>query len=252
MEQTPADREIAVARSHSDDDRAIAQPERIAAILDEINRRPLLIGVRREPDGPLYNSLLVRLDPTQKRLYLDEFSPLEDHRQMHAGQGVRIHASLRGIAIRFSTTVEEILLEDGHHLYAGSYPTQIVYLQRRHIFRVRLPLYDRRHVIVQDRATETEFAARILDLSVRGFCLEVGVSDLDETRLGARFRYAGMELPGQRSPLSGEAVLVNLRPSPRSGTLSAGFEIANLDPLTERSLMRAALYYQREAKKLVD
>ena len=58
-----------------------------------------------------------------------------------------------------------------------------------------------------------------------------------------------MELPETRTALSGEANLINLRASPRPGLLSAGFAILNLDPQTERALMRAALYYQREARK---
>jgi c-di-GMP-binding flagellar brake protein YcgR len=245
LKQTPSDQEDGT------DTELVRIPEKISTILDEINRHLVLIGVRLDSDGPLYNSLLVRLDPIRQKLYLDELNPLEEQQPLRAGQDLCVYASLRGIAIRFSMAVEDVLLEDEHTLYVGSYPSEISYLQRRDIFRVHLPIYDRRSVRLQQDESETELSGQIIDLSVKGFCLELRKTDIDQEQLGSIFRYLGMELPDLRSPLSGEAVLVNLRPSPKPDTLSAGFVIANLDPQTERSLMRATLYYQREAIKVV-
>lgn len=244
MQQTPVDRESGT------DPQSITQPERISAILDEIQRHLVLIGVRLDADGPLYNSLLVRLDKTRNTLYLDEISPREEHERLRVGHEISIYASLRGIAIRFVVTVEEILQEAGHALYFGKYPNKINYLQRRDMFRVRLPLHDRRQIKLQRQDSETEFAAQLVDLSIKGFGLELRAIDIEQDHPGARFRYFDMMLPELIDPLSGTAVLINLRPSPRPDLLFAGFAIANLDPQTERALMRAALYYQREARKM--
>lgn len=250
MRQTLSGQEIGVDRTALAHGESVTTPKRISAILDDLQRHLVLIGVRMDPNGPLYESVLIRLDTARKRLYLEQSCPIEDHAQLAPGQRVQLYASLRGIAIRFSMTLDEVLIEDGRSLHAGQYPAEIRFLQRRGIFRVHLPLHDRRHVRLQHKESEYAFSAQIIDLSVRGFCVELNETDIDRTQLGSRFEYIGMKLPDLRSTLSGEAVLVNLRPSPKPGALSAGFVIANLDPQIERSLMRAALYYQREARRL--
>ncbi|AFL72457.1 flagellar brake protein [Thiocystis violascens] len=249
MSQALSGQQIGVDRAHLAHGELVTTPNRISAILDDIHRHLVLIGVRMDPDGPLYESVLIRLDTARTRLSLDLSGPVEDHARLGPGQRIHLHVSLRGIAIRFSITIDEVPIEDGRPLYVGQYPTEISFLQRRGIFRVHLPLHDRRRVRLQHKESENAFSAQIIDLSVKGFCVELNETDIDRTQLGSRFEYIGMKLPDLRSTLSGEAVLVNLRPSPRPGALSAGFVIANLDPQVERSLMRAALYYQREARR---
>ncbi len=119
--------------------------------------------------------------------------------------------------------------------------------QRRDVFRVSLPAYDRRTVTLQHKSSDAEFSGQIVDISIKGFCVELPAIHVDFMPLGERFRYLDMELPDQRMTLSGDAVLVNLRPSGKPDALSAGFAITNRDPYAERALMRAALYYQRSA-----
>ncbi|MBK5962725.1 hypothetical protein CCR95_01060 [Thiocystis minor] len=249
MRQTLSSQAIGGDRTNLTHGELVTTPKRISAILDDIYRHLALIGVRTDPDGPLYESLLVRLDTASKRLYLEQSGLIEDHARLDPGQCIHLYVSLRGIAIRFSMTVDEVPSEDDRPLYVGQYPTEISFLQRRDIFRVHLPLHDRRSVRLQHKESQSEFSAQIIDISIKGFCLELNETDIDRKQLGSRFEYIGMKLPDLRNALSGEAVLVNLRPSPKPGACSAGFAIANLDPQIERSLMRAALYYQREARR---
>ena len=97
--------------------------------------------------------------------------------------------------------------------------------------------------------TEMEISGRLVDLSIKGFCLEVAEHAVTPGQIGAIFRYAGMQLPDARNTLTGDATMVNLRPSPLTGFSYAGFNILDMDPQTERALMRAALFYQRDARK---
>jgi c-di-GMP-binding flagellar brake protein YcgR len=250
LKKTRAGQDIKVEDTLLADEERVTSPARISATLADIHRHLVPLGVRLEPDGALYNSLLARLDAIQKRLYLDRLTPDEDRAKLCPGQKIGVYANLRGHAIRFSTSVDEVLLDAESRLYLVRYPSEISDLRRRDVFRVHLPLSQRRHVRLQRKESNTEFSAQIVDLSVKGFCLELNEADIDQEQLGSRFEYSGMELPDRRITLSGEAVLVNLRPSARPGALSAGFAIANLDPQTEQSLMRASLYYQREARRL--
>lgn len=227
----------------------ISSPRRIAEILSEANRHLVLLSVRLDPDGPLYDSLIVRLDPKRELLYLDDIKPAEDQTTLTPGQAVEVFATLRGTAIRFALTIMRGDGEGPGFCVAAAYPREIVYIQRRDIFRVHLPLYERRYVRIRPADSKQEMRCRIVDISVKGFCLEIDEGGIQPAQVGATFDYLGMELPETRTVLSGEANLINLRASPRPGLLSAGFAILNLDPQTERALMRAALYYQREARK---
>ncbi len=228
----------------------VTNPERITAVLHELRQQLVLVGVRIGTDGPLYNSLLVRLDPEQQLLYLDEINLFDAREQIVLGTEIHVYASLRGIAIHFQMTVERLISEENKQLYIGAYPKQIDYLQRRDVFRVSLPSHERRSVVLQHEYSTEDFTARLIDISVKGFCVGLLEGTLERSLLKTRFRYSGMELPGLRTPLSGHARFVNLRPSAHLGIVSAGFYILDLDPQTERLLMRAALYYQREARKL--
>lgn len=236
----------------TEDDELVTEPERIAEILDELNRHLVLINVRLDPDGPLYDSLLMRLDPAQNRLYLDELTPVVAGRVLLPGDSFSVFASLRGIAIRFTITIEAVLPDTDQTLYVCQYPEEIGYLQRRDIFRVHLPLYERRQVKIKRREWGGQINTLLVDLSVKGFCLEMSTVDSASHPIGSHFDYYDMVLPDLQTPLFGEATLVNLRPSPRPGSIYAGFIITNLDAQTERALMRVTLYYQREARKLVD
>jgi flagellar brake protein len=234
------------------DDHLVTSSERIAAILNELCQHLVLIGVRVDTDGPLYNSLLVRLDPEQQLLYIDELNLFDNCPPLEIGTEVRIYASLRGIAIRFVMTIERILVEDHKQLYVGAYPSQVNYLQRRDVFRVALPKYERRSITLKHEESALELTARLTDLSVKGFCIGVLVGTFERSLLYSRFHYSGMELPDLKTALSGKARLVNLRPAAQLGITSAGFLLIDPDPNVERALMRAALYYQREARKQVE
>lgn len=233
----------------SDPDDLIRSPERIASILTDLDRHLLLISVRLERDGPLYNSSLVRLDPGRRLLFLDELNPTAAHRTVALGSRLRVFVSLRGIAVRFTVVVEQILLEEGIALYACGYPEELLYLQRREVFRVRLPLYETRTVRLASPVLASPLSGRLIDLSAVGFCLELPAKEIAALETGAVLTFHGMELPEQTVPVSGEAILTNIRPSPAPKFCHAGFSIGRLDPATERALMRAALYYQREARK---
>ena len=245
MNQIRADQE-----ERAEDDESVRTPKRIAAILDEISRQLILISARLDAsESRLYQTALIRLDHEQAMLYQDELHPVEASNPIHPGQCLSLCVSLHGCAVRFNINVEDILSEKDGTLYACRYPSEIRHLQRRDVFRVRVPIYDRRQARLRHRESKTDIESLIIDLSVKGFCLELSAADIEQHPLGSRFEYRDMILPDSQILLSGEVVLVNLRPTPKPGRVAAGFAIVNLNPQTERSLMRVALYYQREARK---
>lgn len=238
--------------SHSDFENydLVSDKQRIASALAELNRQLILVSVRLDADGPLYDSRILELDVASQSLLLAALTPSEGEIRLGPEQDLYVYATMRGIAIRFTTTVEQVLTSEAGDRYVCAVPEQMLYLQRRDIFRVPLPRHDHRTVAIRAEDTAREIVARLKDLSIKGFCLEIPVADVNQHQLGSTFHYQGMNLPETRTALSGQATLINLRPSPNPGHLSAGFAITDLDPQTERSLMRAALYFQRESRKL--
>lgn len=229
MNQTRADQ-----ADETEDDESVTTPKRIAAILDEINRQLILISARLESsESRLYQTALIRLDHEQAVLYLDELHPAEAANPIHPGHCLSLCTSLHGCGVRFKVTVEDIVAEKDGALYACCYPSEIRYLQRRDVFRVRVPIYNRRQARLRHRESKTDIESLIIDLSVKGFCLELSAADIEPHPLGSRFEYRDIILPDSQIPLSGEVVLVNLRPTSRPGRVAAGFAIVNLAPQTE-------------------
>ncbi|NEV60520.1 flagellar brake protein [Thiorhodococcus minor] len=238
--------------SHSDFENydLVSDTKRIASALAEINRQLILVSVRLDADGPLYDSRILEFDTASQSLLLEALTPSEGEIRLRPEQDLYVYATMRGIAIRFTTAVERVETTEAGDHYVCAVPEQMLYLQRRDIFRVPLPRHDHRTVAIRAEDASREIVARLKDLSIKGFCLEIPVSEVNQRQLGSTFHYQGMNLPETRTALAGRTTLINLRPSPNPGYLSAGFAITDLDPQTERSLMRAALYFQRESRKL--
>lgn len=230
----------------------ISDPSRIDAALGEIQRHAVLVSVRVDDLGPMYDSRIQRIDPPHRVFFLDQLQPPEDETRLRLGQDLYVFATMRGIAVRFAATVGEIQDASGAPRYLCGYPERLLYLQRRDLFRVPLPRTDRRALRIRLSTSEREIEARVMDLSIKGLCLEVAASEIAHHQVGLVYQYRDLDLPDTRGSLSGEATLVNLRPSTTPGRLAAGFAISDPDPIIERALMRAALYYQREILHLSD
>ncbi|MBN2885195.1 MAG: flagellar brake protein, partial [Chromatiaceae bacterium] len=159
-------------------DELITDSARIGAILSEMRQCVRVLNVRLDPEGPLYSSSVIRLDPEQRTLFLDELNPQVGHWSLDPGQAIGVHASLRGVAVRFTTGIAEILSEDGIALYACPYPETLRYLQRRETFRIHLPLGERRGIRLQHPGSGAALIGRIIDLSAQGFCVELAPEDI--------------------------------------------------------------------------
>lgn len=232
---------------HSDGT-VVTDPAAIVAALEDSGQQTAILTVRPDPDGPLFDSSLVQIDTQEQRLYLEELRP-EYKLQLASGHRLELFVMQRSTVLCCAVTLERTLLEQGRTLYKTHLPEEIHLFQRREIFRVHVPLYDRRDVRILSLDAGEEMVGRIVDLSIKGFCLEIPETDVHPSQIGGIFRYAGMQLPDARNALTGDAAMVNLRPSPCPGFAYAGFNMLDLDPQTERTLMRAALFYQRDARK---
>ncbi|WP_019626466.1 flagellar brake protein [Thioalkalivibrio sp. ALJT] len=227
----------------------VDHPARIAAILKDLDHKLTLISVRLTEDGPLFGSALVRLDPTAREIFLDELTPSRAHEHVQTGQALRVFAALRGIAVRFSSTVTRIEQEAQGALYVCPYPESLYYLQRRETFRAHIPMAERPAVELSSQGWSQPVIGELTDLSACGMCIELPTTTLDTLKAGSPTSFSNLLLPEVRERLSGQLQLANRRRSVRDGYESAGFEIVGSDQWLERQINIALLYYQREARR---
>lgn len=230
-------------------DYTVDKPDRIAGILKDLDNKLTLVSVRLDEDGPLYTSALVRLDPAAKELFLDELNPPHAHQHVTSGMSLRVFAALRGVAVRFSTTVARIEQEEGGALYACPYPDTLQYLQRRETFRVHIPMSQRPQVELRAAGWKDPVLGDLVDLSGQGMCIELPTPILDTLEIGEALAFANLLLPDVSERLTGDLRLANRRRSTRDGHEYAGFEIVGMNQWLERQTNIALLYYQREARR---
>ncbi len=232
-----------------ENDYTVDAPERIAQILRDLDHGLTLVSIRLEENGPLYTSALIRLDADARRLYLDQLQPPSLHQRIQPGQSVRVFATLRGVAVRFTTQVRQIVSESPGDLYECPYPSELQYLQRRETFRVHIPLSARPTLQIQGEMHEEPLEAQVVDLSAEGMCVELPEEVLREIPFGARLDFTNLLLPDVPERVSGALKLANTRPSTRDGHLYAGCSIIEMSARLERALNVALLYYQREERR---
>lgn len=232
-----------------DTDYTVDRPERIAGILKDLDHKLTLVNIRLDDAGPLYNSALIRLDPDARELFLDELTPIEANRHVQAGTGMRVFASLRGVAVRFSTAVSRIQREDAGILYTCPYPETLQYLQRRETFRVHIPISDRPRIELHYEGWAEPGIADLADLSAQGMCVEVPLEWAEPLEIGSPLRFENLLLPDVGERLGGDLRLANRRQSPRDGYVYAGFQVTGMNQWLERQFNIALLHYQREARR---
>ncbi|WP_019583608.1 flagellar brake protein [Thioalkalivibrio sp. ALE16] len=230
-------------------DYTVDKPDRIAGILKDLDHKLTLVSVRLDADGPLYTSALVRLDPAAKELFLDELNPPRAHQHVTSGMPLRVFAALRGVAVRFSTTVARIEHEEGGALYACPYPETLEHLQRRETFRVHIPMAQRPQIELRAPGWKGPVIGELVDLSGQGMCIELATATLDTLETGTTLAFTNLLLPDVSERLSGDLRLANRRRSTRDGYEYAGFEIVGMTQWLERQTNLALLHYQREARR---
>ena len=148
----------------------IRDPQIIASLLRRIIEQRALVRVTVPGGRASYNSAILRMDPEQDLLILDELNPRIGHeRLLEVG---RLHASaqVQGIETRFSGALEEVGNSAGIAFYRLRFPKDVLYLQRRTSFRVRISTTT--PVAAMFERDGDSLRGRVLDLSEGGMGVE--------------------------------------------------------------------------------
>jgi c-di-GMP-binding flagellar brake protein YcgR len=87
-----------------------------------------------------YQSLILKVEPQEKYLLIDEFFPGNDNALISPGDEVEITSQRKGMPVKFTTVIQSICLEeqDGMPAYKLAIPDNILANQRRRHFRVQI------------------------------------------------------------------------------------------------------------------
>jgi c-di-GMP-binding flagellar brake protein YcgR len=151
----------------ADTNQRITHPGQIAAILRRFLEELTLLSVRFPGEVEIFNSAVLRVDPEENCLYLDELNPRPGHDRVEPGIELQVEGRLQGVETHFIVSVTDIRVENGIYLYRTVLPTYIIHRQRREDHRVPVRLTLQGGISLTSQ--ENPIRARLSDLSAGGF-----------------------------------------------------------------------------------
>ncbi|MEJ2687887.1 MAG: flagellar brake protein [Gammaproteobacteria bacterium] len=220
----------------------ITDPGQIVTLLRRASEaRDLLTIVL--PDSPKpYNSAILKVDPEEGSLLLDELNPADGHRRLVEARQLRASCRIRGIELSFQATVSEVGGDAGIAFYRVALPPVLHYHQRRAHYRVQvgrglaIPVY----LTIESEGT---LEGQLSDLSAGGLSMRLETS-LPLTR-GQRIEQCTIPLPkGEqfRAPLE----IRFARPEENPKWLRAGARFLNLSRAQQSRIQRFVAQLERE------
>ena len=217
----------------------IRDPQIITSLLRRIVAQRALLRVTVPGARASYNSAILRVDPEQDLLILDELNPRRGHERLLEVGRLQASAQAQGIETRFSGALEEVGDSSGIAYYRLRFPQEVLYLQRRASFRVRIAM--------------TAPLAAVLERD--GDMLRGRVIDLSEGGIGVEFTQHVIVHPGEivacrmRLP-DGQQVRCKLEirhvmAFQEQNKIRVGGRFVELDPQRRKMLSRLVAELQR-------
>lgn len=231
--------QISSRRSQPDSER-IANPVRVARLLERVARQHALLSVEIPGHPERYVSCIVGVDGTH--VLLDELVPAEGHALLLAERRLRVTGKLDGIDIRFRTTLDFVDDRDGMVTYHAMLPGQLDYRQRRQDYRAHIPMSRRlRVVITQADGAVSEGLLHDLSHGGAGFDFPAGTA----TGQAGRAVACALELP-EAGWLYCTVELRYARAARQQERQLVGARFLDLSPLQVRLVTRCIVALERE------
>ncbi len=172
----------------------VSLPTQIAHILQRLARHHALITVSLPQCEEFFSSTILALDRESGVLSIDELNPEEGHALLLARKRLRISARLKGIAVDFETTLQDVRQEDGIAIYSVALPTLLHYHQRRAHFRAVIGAAHEVPIVLQT-SHGRYVEGRVHDISPGGIGALFQRVAADEFQRGERHENCVIELP---------------------------------------------------------
>ncbi len=195
-----------------------------------------------------FQSYLVDVDRDGLKMVLDEMIPRDGERHLENGEPFRIEGFHDGVRVAWESngtlTVSE---KDGHRVYTGSMPDEVVYHQRRNAFRAALKLAQLVNIELDGEKLQAPVRGKLLDISATGCKLRFEGDISERLQLGQVYDRFMAALPFGSMTTSVE--LRHLHFEERINITFAGVRFHNMSGLVQRQVERFVYQLQREARR---
>ena len=195
-----------------------------------------------------FQSYLVDVDRDSGTLALDEMIPRDGERHLESGEPFRIEGFHDGVRVAWESSGSYSVKEkDGHRIYTGSMPDEVVYHQRRNAFRAALKLAHLINIELGGEKLKAPVNGKLLDVSATGCKLRFDGDISERLQLGQVYDRFIAALPFGSMTTSVE--LRYLHFEERINTTFAGVRFHNMSGLVQRQVERFVYQLQREARR---
>jgi len=198
----------------------------------------------------VYQSLILRVDPVERYVLIDELFPAHGTYFIAPGDEVEITSIRRGIPVRFHTWVKSISIDehDGLPAYRLALPDTVEAKQRRSHFR--LPVDPDSGLRLRIRGPDGDrMLCTVLNLSQSGVAFSCPGNLTERLRQGARLPNSVLSIPGAADVTCDlEARSFEFRKQPHRHTV-VGARIDTLGPAAAKQLEQYLMLTQRQQRR---
>jgi c-di-GMP-binding flagellar brake protein YcgR len=229
----------------------ISNPLEIGGLLHSLaNRRDILTV---ECGDLQFTTHILNIDIAARTFVINRnTNQIEDETVAKSDSSI-FHAMPRGVRFEFLVERMHPVVLGGKPAFQTSFPSTLLYLQRREYFRVRTPVINP-YLCIGSLPNGERFRAEIVDLSVSGVALRMMDDHIGELKMGSTLHAAELHFTGQ-SPVALDLQFVSNRSSDSVGDGSRsilGFKFISLPGPAENVLLRLIARLELERRSICD
>ncbi len=229
--------------------RILKTPEEHYSVLRTIqdNRYPTTLTFHAHDQE--YLTQVIKADITNRCFYIDELRPPSGHKLASSGESFDIVTKLNGveIIIKGCNIVGAGKSETGQ-FYKITFPEEVLYLQRRHAFRVDIPEDSEVFVELRSEDQQSTSHTEVLDISATGCRLRLKEMPEPPFEQGDHIPFFVFRI-SQNIQVEGEAEIRFVFEDEESESFIIGLQLNELYGLGHRTMERFVNEIQREARK---
>lgn len=112
----------------------------IYQLLNRVQEDHILLKVALDGSNETFNTALIKVDPNNGEIWLDQLHLESGHEQMEESLTIGVQCFDQGVDIKFDTVVTSVVNDHDVVHYVCAVPKSIDYLQRRENYRVPIKL----------------------------------------------------------------------------------------------------------------
>lgn len=194
----------------TDDKYLVRNSRQIRQLLQALIDQRSLINAHIDGRDQSFPTAVLELDEDEDELLLDGSPSETSNRAAEAADHLLCFGQLERVMVRFRLDGLVRIHNEGHVGFRAPFPTELVHLQRRELYRLETPITDSPKLVlpVDDDRSEA-LTMRVVDISGGGLAVTVAE---DCPVFGLQKRYDGcrLELPDS-SPINVSLVACNMR-----------------------------------------